>query len=111
MQPTLRSDTCMSGMDSEVLPIATVQSRSSMENSSCGYKTMSEREKEVLALVAEGCTNGEIAVRLSIAHGTVRVHLYHIFKKLRVRRRTEAAVKYLIVSDASRKIHEPQSSL
>jgi two-component system, NarL family, nitrate/nitrite response regulator NarL len=101
----------MSGLDGEVLPITTVQSRSLMENSSRGSKTMSEREKEVLALVAEGCTNNEIAVRLSIARGTVRVHLHHIFKKLRVRRRTEAAVKYLIATGAFRRGHEPQSSL
>jgi DNA-binding NarL/FixJ family response regulator len=69
-------------------------------------ETMSEREMEILALVAEGCTNQDIAVRLAIAHGTVRTHLYHIFRKLCVRRRTEAAVKYLTATDALERISE-----
>jgi len=56
---------------------------------------LSSREMEILALVAEGCPNKEIASRLFITNATVRTHLMHIFEKLHVRCRTEAAAKYL----------------
>ena len=56
---------------------------------------LSGREMEILALVAEGCPNKEIAARLFISNGTVRTHLMHIYEKLHVRCRTEAAAKYL----------------
>jgi DNA-binding NarL/FixJ family response regulator len=55
---------------------------------------LSTRETEILALLAEGLSNKEIADHLSISTGTVRTHLMHIFKKLHVRCRTEAAAKF-----------------
>jgi DNA-binding NarL/FixJ family response regulator len=60
-----------------------------------GTDQLSARELEILALVAEGCPNKEIASRLSISNGTVRTHLMHIYEKLHVRCRTGAAAKYL----------------
>lgn len=59
-----------------------------------GMEQLSARESELLALVAEGFTNKEIASRLNISNDTVRSHLVHIFEKLHVRCRTEAAAKY-----------------
>jgi DNA-binding NarL/FixJ family response regulator len=56
---------------------------------------LSSREMEILALVAEGCPNKEIATRLSISTATVRTHLMHIYEKLHVHCRTEAAARYL----------------
>lgn len=56
---------------------------------------LSIRETEILALIAEGLSNKEIGCRVGISHATVRTHLMHIFKKLHVRCRTEAAAKYL----------------
>jgi DNA-binding NarL/FixJ family response regulator len=56
---------------------------------------LSSRETEILALISEGLSNKEIGVRLGISHCTVRTHLMHIFEKLHVRCRTEAAAKYL----------------
>jgi DNA-binding NarL/FixJ family response regulator len=56
---------------------------------------LTAREAEILVLLAEGLSNKEIAQKANIAVGTVRVHLEHIFKKLHVRCRTEAAAKYL----------------
>ena len=53
------------------------------------------REAEILMLLAEGLSNKEIASKANISAGTVRIHLGHIFKKLHVRCRTEAAAKYL----------------
>jgi DNA-binding NarL/FixJ family response regulator len=55
---------------------------------------LSPREKEILALVAKGRANKEISTQLHITSGTVRIHLSHIYEKLHVRCRTEAAAKY-----------------
>ena len=60
-----------------------------------GTDQLSSRELEILALVAEGCPNKEIAFRLLISTATVRTHLMHIYEKLHVHCRTEAAAKYL----------------
>ncbi|RIK33986.1 MAG: DNA-binding response regulator [Chloroflexi bacterium] len=54
---------------------------------------LSERETEVLRLVARGATNREIAAALTLAEGTVRNHLTNILGKLGVSDRTQAAVK------------------
>jgi DNA-binding NarL/FixJ family response regulator len=79
--------------------IARMVVRSFMEEpkatESAGTGQLSGREMEILALVAEGFPNKEIASRLFISTGTVRTHLMHIFEKLHVRCRTEAAAKYL----------------
>jgi DNA-binding NarL/FixJ family response regulator len=60
-----------------------------------GADQLSVREMEILAQVAEGRPNKEIASRLSISNATVRTHLMHIYEKLHVHCRTEAAAKYL----------------
>lgn len=55
---------------------------------------LSPRETEILELLCEGLANKEIADRLGISTETVRVHLKHIYEKLHVRSRTEAAMKF-----------------
>lgn len=57
--------------------------------------SLSPRELEVLAALAEGATNAEIAERLFIAETTVQSHIKSIFRKLGARNRTEAAAWYL----------------
>jgi DNA-binding CsgD family transcriptional regulator len=52
---------------------------------------LTAREQEVLQEAASGATNDEIAEKLWISPHTVRTHLHHIFEKLNVRTRTEAA--------------------
>ena len=52
---------------------------------------LSEREREVLALLAEGLRNREIAERLVISEPTVKTHVRHVLEKLRIRNRAEAA--------------------
>ena len=57
--------------------------------------SLSQREKEFLALVAEGLTNTRIAKRLSVTEHTVKFHLQNIFWKLGAANRTEAAGIFL----------------
>jgi DNA-binding NarL/FixJ family response regulator len=52
--------------------------------------TLSKREREVLALVADGTTNREAAKRLFVSEATIKTHLLHIYDKLGVRDRAAA---------------------
>ena len=53
-------------------------------------QSLTPREREVLALVAQGKANQDIGEYLGISLRTVKVHLANIFEKLGVNRRTEA---------------------
>ena len=55
---------------------------------------LTAREREVLELVVHGLSNKEISGRLSVTVGAVRWHLKHIYQKLHVHSRTEAALKF-----------------
>jgi LuxR family maltose regulon positive regulatory protein len=55
--------------------------------------SLSPREKEVLALIAQGLSNAAIGKALFISPVTVKVHVRHIFDKLGVRSRAEAALR------------------
>ncbi|HSR31523.1 MAG TPA: response regulator transcription factor [Anaerolineae bacterium] len=52
---------------------------------------LTDREREVLALLVEGQTNRQIAQRLSLTQGTVRIYVSNVLSKLQVSNRTEAA--------------------
>jgi DNA-binding NarL/FixJ family response regulator len=56
---------------------------------------LSPREREILELLAGGLPNKQIAARTGLTDGTVRWHLRHVYHKLHVRSRTEAALKFL----------------
>ena len=56
--------------------------------------TLSPQERRVLALIAEGCTNKEVGVKLGLSEKTVKNYLSTVFEKLHVSRRAEAAVIY-----------------
>jgi DNA-binding NarL/FixJ family response regulator len=58
-------------------------------------ETLSDREREVLALLSRGQLYKQIADSLGITLDTVRKHLQSIYQKLHVHSRTEAVVKYL----------------
>ena len=55
---------------------------------------LSPREREILELLADGFPNKIIADRVGLTDGTVRWHLRHVYHKLHVRSRTEAALKF-----------------
>lgn len=50
---------------------------------------VSNREREILRCISEGCSNKQIADRLFISVSTVKTHVYHIFRKLKVETRFE----------------------
>ncbi|MBV9385162.1 MAG: response regulator transcription factor [Chroococcidiopsidaceae cyanobacterium CP_BM_ER_R8_30] len=107
---------CLKGIASEALVLAirsvasgaswwdqtaTTEIRASFENRAThadlpetadGLAILTRREQEILAQLATGKSNQEIAEILGIAHGTVRVHVHAILHKLEVRDRTQAAV-------------------
>jgi DNA-binding NarL/FixJ family response regulator len=56
---------------------------------------LSQREREILELLAAGFPNKKIAARVGLTDGTVRWHLRHVYHKLHVRSRTEAVLKFL----------------
>jgi len=55
---------------------------------------LSHRQKQILAMAADGLPNKEIAARLTIAEGTVKAHMHAIFKVLGVSNRTQAVIRY-----------------
>jgi len=57
------------------------------------FPELTEREREVLDLVAQGCNNSEIASRLVLSLKTVRNHVSNIFSKLQVADRAEAIIR------------------
>jgi DNA-binding NarL/FixJ family response regulator len=62
---------------------------------------LSRREYEVLELLAQGYLDKEIADRLQISFTTVRSHVAHIFDKLHVRSRVEAATRFVQLPQAA----------
>lgn len=56
---------------------------------------LTPRERDILALLAEGDSSKQIATRLGLTPGTVRAYLHTIYEKLGVDNRTQAAVRFL----------------
>lgn len=62
--------------------------------SACSAGELTHKELEALQLLADGLSNSEIADALSIGQNTVETHLRHIYQKLGVNNRTQAAIWY-----------------
>lgn len=56
---------------------------------------LTEREVEVVKLIAEGLTNKEIAERIFLSEGTIKNYISNILNKLDLKQRTQIAIKYL----------------
>lgn len=62
----------------------------------CGrVAVLTKREREVLALLASGATNAELADQLTLAESTVKSHVKHILRKLGASNRSTAIAMYL----------------
>jgi DNA-binding NarL/FixJ family response regulator len=72
-----------------------VQAFQQMGKSSKETENLTQREYEILSYVAKGYQDKEIAEKFFLSSETVRTHLRNIYKKLNVRSRTEATLKYL----------------
>lgn len=66
----------------------------SMQRSIPELSRLSFRQRQILAMAADGLPNKEIAARLEIAEGTVKAHMHAIFKVLGVTNRTQAVLQY-----------------
>lgn len=56
---------------------------------------LTDREQHVMDLIIEGKSNIEVAAELQVSVNTVKTHLSHVFRKLKVENRTQASVRYL----------------
>ena len=65
--------------------------RSIEKEESAAFNDLTAQEKQVLALIAEGRTNREIATQLYLSEGTVRNYVSSVLSKLHVSNRAEAA--------------------
>ena len=74
-------------------PSATLRLRSGQGSGQALVEPLSQRELEVLHLMALGKTNQEIAQQLVVAPGTVKAHAASIYRKLDVTNRTEAVAR------------------
>lgn len=72
-----------------------VQAFQQMGRSPNDTENLTEREKEILAYLAKGYHDKEIADKFFLSVQTVRTHLRNIYKKLHVRSRTEAVLKFI----------------
>jgi len=56
------------------------------------HDALTTRERQIVVVLSEGVTNKEIGRRLSVAEGTVKVHLHRIYRKLGIANRTALAI-------------------
>ena len=75
-----------------LLTLTFVSASVSEERTNATLPQLSERELEILRLVASGLSNKEIAAQLVLSPNTVKVHLRNIFGKIGVQSRTEATM-------------------
>jgi DNA-binding NarL/FixJ family response regulator len=62
---------------------------------------LTDRERQIMALVSEGLSNKEIGRRLNIADGTIKVHLHHVYQKLEISNRTVLAALAISRNDGT----------
>ena len=65
--------------------------RSVPTTAAAGHPSLTPQEQRIVALVAEGKTNKEIAVAMDLSPKTVKNYLHNVFEKLGIQRRSQAA--------------------
>ena len=80
--------------------ISILQKGNTKEDYQNSLRQLTEREREILQLLAEGSTNKAIARTLGISNDTVKQHVRHILNKLNLSSRVEAAVLYAVEQKA-----------
>jgi DNA-binding NarL/FixJ family response regulator len=93
-----RVDPDSAPVPTEPLPAASVPPEPPPRASSASpedppLKPLSDREREILQLIAKGVSNSEAARLLSLSKATIRTHLEHIYRKLEVTNRVEAVTE------------------
>jgi DNA-binding NarL/FixJ family response regulator len=68
-----------------------VQSETEGEDRFAAFGALTDREREVMRLAAEGLSNKQIARHLNVCDGTIKVHLQNVYRKVAVRNRTALA--------------------
>ena len=63
-------------------------------------RSLTAREREILALMARGQTNAQIASSLAVREGTVKYHVKNVLRKLSARNRADAVARYARTSGA-----------
>jgi DNA-binding NarL/FixJ family response regulator len=89
--PQYPSTTVLSGVSGRHWPSGTMFACGGRQVSA--FPELTEREREVLDLVARGLTNAAIAARLVVSEKTVRNHVSNVFAKLHVADRAEAVAR------------------
>jgi DNA-binding NarL/FixJ family response regulator len=74
------------------LAAAMLEAARNEQSAGIGERLLTQREEEVLQLIADGCSTGEVASRLYISAKTVKNHLASIYEKLDARDRTQAVL-------------------
>jgi len=72
------------------ISIPTISATVEQNRSTADQETLTQREQEILSLVAQGLSNREIAEQLCVSRYTVESHIKHIYRKLSVSKRTKA---------------------
>lgn len=91
-QPEQLLEAIRGAMTGKAVLAPTLMQRILEAQTSKATDTLTEREREVLKLVAEGLTNAEIASRLTVSEETVKTHVASILRKLGLAHRTQAAI-------------------
>lgn len=72
------------------ISIPTISGTVEQNRPAADQETLTQREQEILSLVAQGLSNREIAEQLCVSRYTVESHIKHIYRKLSVSKRTKA---------------------
>jgi RNA polymerase sigma factor (sigma-70 family) len=82
---------CLASKGSAVRRCANQTTRAVHLMSASAFSSLTARQREIVILVANALSNKEIARRLGLSEGTVKVHLHSIYRQLGIRNRTALA--------------------